>query len=459
MFGAPVRSAREAAGLSHETLAAWASFDAARLAAGEDESAPFSSDEADRIARIFGLRLDDLMAGEAGRAPLTLLLRDNSVASLDFRSLLSTEIGQALGEFQRVVRDIDDLERLVQRTRAVRPSMPVTLPGAGMHPGDHRARQVRAELGLSDEPIPSMRKLVEGLGATVVWVTEEQVDAILDGASVCVPREAILVNLVEEENKYPWRTRITLAHELGHLLFDMNSRARSVLVSPTTGHLRAAHAGTAFSNIEQIARAFAACLLAPTTGVQRVVGKRDPTSEDAIEAVGATFGVGRTVAINRLQHVFGLTDGQREQLILRSGAAYRGDFAEDEPPARLGFRGEPLFGLVKHALETERISPARARRFLALGPDSPLPFPELGDVVCAPRAAPENVILRAVYAFLADNHPGLSAGVPELRDGQWWAPLRHGTVGADKAAAAEAGYAVVSPAGVVERVVVDSPAR
>jgi len=44
------------------------------------------------------------------------------------------------------------------------------------------------------------------------------------------PRPAILVNVLEP-GRYPWRGRITLAHELGHLLFDLGDPKRQVLVS------------------------------------------------------------------------------------------------------------------------------------------------------------------------------------------------------------------------------------
>lgn len=78
-----VRLARETAALRPEQLAAWARLDLGRLNDLEEGRASFTWRELDGCARVFGLRVDDLLDGEAGRAPMTLLLRsDQSESSL-----------------------------------------------------------------------------------------------------------------------------------------------------------------------------------------------------------------------------------------------------------------------------------------------------------------------------------------------------------------------------------------
>jgi Zn-dependent peptidase ImmA (M78 family) len=437
-----LQQACEAAEVALEDLATWARLDAQRLQSAVAGGVRLSASELDQCARVLGLRLDDLLAGEGGRAPMTLLLRDANGLALDLRTVLSAEMQDALGEFQRVVRDVDELERLLELGRITFARLPTSPAPPGVHPGDHRARLLRQALGLGEDPIPSMRALAERCGVAIVWVTNDQVDQSVDGACTAEPRPAVLVNLPEGGQAAPWRMRITLAHELGHLFFDVGAGAPRALLSP---------AGRApnLDEIERNARALAACFLAPTEGVRRLASSLDPTSEAAIVAVGSMFGVGRTVAINRLHHVFGLSADQRDHMERRAGTNYQGNFADDQPPQHLGFRGDPLRTLVERALERRKIGAGRARALLGLSASEPLPFVRLGAELCAPSLPAEGRILREVYRYLADRGSDLIAGPPSLVDGRWRVPLREG--GGDSA-----GHLFVSLGGVVEGVRADS---
>lgn len=424
--GQLLREAREAASVSLEMLSRWASVDMEELRAAEEGTGPATAQLMDRCARVFGLRLQDLAAGEAPRAPMTLWLRSSAEEALDERAILTTEVHEALGEFQRCVRDVHELESLL-RERA--PDLPVLSCGPcpdAVHLGDHRARCLRTYLGAGNEPLASMRTIAERLGVRVVWVTEDDADRLVDGACVRVPRPAILVNVLEP-GRYPWRGRITLAHELGHLLFDLADPKRQVFVSaPST---RSPHR---FEELEQVARAFAACFLAPTEGVRDAIRGMDPTSEQAVRKVGSLFGVGRTVAINRLHHVFGLSSSQREAMERRLAEPYRGEFDGDQPPEPLGFRGQPLVDLVRRALEAEAITEGRARSILGIPAVEPLKLPDL--VARDSLVTPENRAIRTALAWLEEHEPKhqLVPGMPE-RDGSGWrVPLFDGGIGAQE---------------------------
>jgi Zn-dependent peptidase ImmA (M78 family)/transcriptional regulator with XRE-family HTH domain len=409
-----IRAARECARLSIDELAAWARLSPEQLQRIEQGDADPTWHEIDRCARVFGLRVEDLFAGEAGRAPMTLLLRSDADADgLLIRDVLTTDSDEMLGEFQRVVRDIAELERDLVH---VRPTLPMIRPGPcphDVHPGDHLARAVRLALDLGDDPIPSMLSLVRRLGVTVVWT--DRGDAAIDGACTTVPVPAILVANAADAPA-PWRVRTTLAHELCHLIFDL-VEGRSVLVSPVSVR------SPRLVEVERRARAFAACLLAPTDGVRRRVGQIDATSEAAIAIVGAAFGVGRTLAINRLQHIYTLTDDQRVTMESRYGSAmatsYEVDLAADTPPPDPGMRGGELLALAEQALNAG--APAsRIRRVLGLGPTDTLPFPGLDPARIVAAISPGDRARRDAFAYLVEHHPGLAArDVDAAADGTW----------------------------------------
>jgi Zn-dependent peptidase ImmA (M78 family)/DNA-binding XRE family transcriptional regulator len=400
--------------LSVDELAAWARLSPEQLQRIEHGDVDPTWHEVDRCARVFGLRIEDLFAGDAGRAPMTLLLRsDADDDGLSIRDALTTDSDEMLGEFQRVVRDIAELQRDLGHAR---PTLPLIRPGPcphDVHPGDHLARAVRLALDLGDDPIPSMRGLVRRLGVAVVWA--DRGDAAIDGACTTVPVPAILVANAADAPA-PWRVRTTLAHELCHLLFDLVG-GRGVLVSPVS--VRSAR----LFEVERRARAFAACLLAPSDGVRRRVEHIDATTEAAIAIVGTTFGVGRTLAINRLQHIYKLTDDQRLMMESRYGSAmaasYEVDLAADTPPVQAGMRGGELLALTEQALSTG-VPASRIRRMLGLGPTDPLPFPALDPALTVPAISAEDRARRHAFVYLVGHHPGLAArDVDATADGTW----------------------------------------
>jgi Zn-dependent peptidase ImmA (M78 family) len=378
-----LRAAYQASGMPPDLVARLARLDPARLHAVEDGQSELSAAELDRCARVFGVRLDDLLEGEAGRAPLALLMRSSFAGQPGVQEILTTEIHDALGEFLRVVRDVADLERRLGIAPRPLPRLAPLPALPNEHPGERLARTARRHLGMGIEPVPSLRVIVEEtLSIHVVWVTQDQVDRSLDGACTIDPRPAALVNLLEPE-RHPWRTRITLAHELCHLLFDEEAGGQRALVSPH-GELRLF---PEFMEIERRARAFAACFLAPAEGVRAAIGGEDPTSEKAIRIVGTTFGVGRMVTINRLHHVFGLSDDERRHMETRAGEPYDADFTRDRVDEPLGFRGGALLHLVREALRERRINTLRARKMLSLKTTEALPFADLDEASRAPSAA------------------------------------------------------------------------
>src|SRR5687767_11429548 len=106
-----LRAARDAAGLSTDMLASLAGIDEPSLAAALSRGAALNAAELDRCARVFGVRVEDLVQGEATMSPLAMLLRSSQEeVTTELRGMVATELHLGLGEFLRVVRDITDLE-------------------------------------------------------------------------------------------------------------------------------------------------------------------------------------------------------------------------------------------------------------------------------------------------------------------------------------------------------------
>lgn len=408
-----IAHARSSSHLDVATFARLAEVDDAqlrRLEAGEAEPAPA---ELDRCARVLGLRVRDLLAGAAPTAPMTLLFKTAFEGGFLLEELEATGAHQGLGEFMRAVRDAAELEAELQGGPCKLPALRQTTPPTGVFPSEHEASYLRRELQLGNEPIVSMRKLLsERLGIRLFFTTPDELPQEIDGASTSEPRPAILVNLVGGGTCW-WRTRMTLAHELAHLLFDS---AHRVLFSPHHRFRRRPVNGwrwqlfDGFGDIEVHADAFGACFLAPAEGVHRLVGKHDPTSEAAIGRVGAHFGVGRTVAINRLVDVFDLPHEARVEMESRPRSHYESDFAEDQIEGDAAIRRGDLLQLVTDALIAKKIGKTRACECLGVPLTEPLPIPSLPDALRSPPISPDRSIIAAAQRHLTASYRASDGG-------------------------------------------------
>ena len=134
------------------------------------------------------------------------------------------------------------------------------------------AEQAREHLGLGDEPVPSMRSLVEdNLGIPVI---QARLRNEIAGATVAVTDEdghecrGIVLNTVGQ-NQNVWVRRATLAHEVGHLLYDPEDRLEGIRVDTyETNDVNPESGSTDY--VEQRANAFAIAFLAPLGAVRRV---------------------------------------------------------------------------------------------------------------------------------------------------------------------------------------------
>jgi len=162
--------------------------------------------------------------------------------------------------------------------------------------GYNLAEQARSALKLGDKPIASMRELVEErLGIPVI---QARLPNRIAGATVMTAGEngaearGVVLNTVGD-NQNVWIRRATLAHELGHLLYDPNEqldnlRVDSYEVEPT--NVQFYHA----DYVEQRANAFAVSFLAPTDAVRRLAPA--PVSGESVSSTMRSFGISHTAA-------------------------------------------------------------------------------------------------------------------------------------------------------------------
>lgn len=219
-----------------------------------------------------------------------------------------------------------------------------------------------------------MQALLTRLGVPVFFVTPEVLDPLVDGASTSLPRPAVLVNLVEGAACW-WRTRMTLAHELCHLLLDHRDPTQPhATVSPyaaagRTGKLRRKRFDfyDGFDLVERRAGAFAACFLAPAQAVEKAVGRIDPTSEQAIALIGKTFGIGRMAACYRLKHVYRLGEIVHRAMLARGPVDWHNpEKHPDRAPDDAGLRTGVLKDRALDALAAGRIDRVRCYEYLRL---------------------------------------------------------------------------------------------
>jgi Zn-dependent peptidase ImmA (M78 family) len=212
--------------------------------------------------------------------------------------------------------DLEQLIRLSESTTEGRASLldlehhapPPFVPMAITHDGYERAQEFRRALGIPEElPLTQSHDLEQillpRLGVRVADVRLE--DSRVDGVAILHPGRMPLigVNLSGRFASKPWGRRMTLAHELCHLLHDLDDDGRVGIVSNPW----------APQTMERRANAFAAMLLMPRAAVEAVLPRqpRDWTSQALHEAMG-TLGVGKTTLVYHLYNLGTISHSERD---------------------------------------------------------------------------------------------------------------------------------------------------
>lgn len=150
----------------------------------------------------------------------------------------------------------------------------------------------------ADAPIENLRRLIENV--LRIPLVETNLGQVLAGATIANgPHRGIVVN-IEGRNENVWVRRMTLAHELGHLLWDPVERLESLMVDrydEIEGESRRIQ-----DPVEIRANAFAIAFLAPPEEVYRIVRGHNDIGA-AIGVISEKFGISITASRAHVSNV------------------------------------------------------------------------------------------------------------------------------------------------------------
>ena len=304
--GRMLKRRRNALSFDRRSVAQAASVSEPKVAAVEDSGAGAAMGDANRIAFVLGVDERFLAfrpdgAGEDGLAIRLRTLRRNTGSGRAVRvsgatALLFAEaasivrVQHRLRDWLGIESESDRFEPVADYGSSARPAWKV---GYGL------AAEARNALGLGRAPIPSMRALVEErLGIPVIQAPLPG-NTEIAGATVAAADDSegevrgIVLN-TRGANENVWVRRATLAHELGHLLFDPPEKLENLRVDSYAEGRTDPQGEGAADFVEQRANAFAVAFLAPNDAVRETAPP--PLTTASVAKTMRTFGIGKVAA-------------------------------------------------------------------------------------------------------------------------------------------------------------------
>lgn len=169
--------------------------------------------------------------------------------------------------------------------------------------GYELARRTRHLLGIDEEsPIESVRKVIED--RFNLPLIQEKMNSKLAGATLANGSMRGIVVNEAGANSNVWVRRMTLCHELGHLLWDPDDKLKKVTVD-SYADLERSDRDQSRDRAETRANAFAVALLAPPPAVESIADRCGEPIEVVMEVM-SKFGISATAAKHHVQNVTGL---------------------------------------------------------------------------------------------------------------------------------------------------------
>ncbi len=297
-----LRKRREELGLSHRSVVRAARVSPGDVEAAESSPHKVSIQKLERIAFALGLdeRFLAFKRNPGGDSGLAYRLRTLQTEQSGLSGGISAGTALLFAEAASVIRVQHRLQSWLGLPMESNRFDPVEDYGSPQTPawrvGYNLAGSARETLQLGNSPIHSMRELVEKrLGIPVV---QARLPNRIAGATVMTISDegdevlGIVLNTIGD-NENVWIRRATLAHELGHLLYDPDDRLQNLRVDSYDDSQRDPQANST-DYVEQRANAFAIAFLAPNEAVRLLAPT--PISEEDVSNVIHTFGISHTAA-------------------------------------------------------------------------------------------------------------------------------------------------------------------
>lgn len=148
-----------------------------------------------------------------------------------------------------------------------------------------------------EDPIESVRNVIESQFR--IPLVQEQINQRFAGATIANGTARGIVVNEEGPNKNVWVRRMTMAHELGHLLWDPDEKLESIKVDKYADLEEPANLR---DPAEIRANAFAVSFLAPPSAVRKIAQRASDLRQAVIEVM-TRFGISATAARNHIQNV------------------------------------------------------------------------------------------------------------------------------------------------------------
>jgi len=245
-----LRKARDAAGVTQDEVARRLGLPRSAIAQMELGNRSVSSLELDRLARLYGRSLEELLA-EGFDAEATLVAIFRAEAATAEEGALFDAATHAI----ELARELGSLEELlaIERARLRAPDYGIGAPRnkwEAIQQGNQTAAEERKRLSLGDSPMGDVADLLESQGVRTALLS---LPDDISGLTLMDPRLSFFV--VANESHHVLRRRFSWVHEYAHILLD---RERRGMVSRDSER----------EDLREVrANAFAASLLLPEGGV------------------------------------------------------------------------------------------------------------------------------------------------------------------------------------------------
>ncbi len=309
--GSALKRRRENLGLTHKSVSKSARVSEDEVKSAESCPSNVCLVNLERIAFALGLdeRLLSFDADSGGDDKLAFRLRTLASPTSSPKGSISAGTSLLFAEVAAIIRAQLRLQRWLDLTERTGQFNHDENYGSHLVPawkvGYRLASDARGILQLGQTPIHSMRELVENvLGIPVI---QAKLPNSIAGATILTKDEdsnevrGIVLNTAGQ-NENVWIRRSTLAHELGHLLYDPDTRLESVRVDSYSDNHRNPETEIAETDfVEQRANAFAIALLAPNSAVEALA--RPPISEESVIKIMHEFGISHTAARYHISNI------------------------------------------------------------------------------------------------------------------------------------------------------------